>query len=264
MNRFRNKTVWITGASSGIGEALAYAFAREGARLMLSARRMEELERVRNQCPAQAVVELLAMDLAEAPVINSRVAAVLDRMGDLDILVNNAGISQRSMAVETDMRVYREIMEVNFFGTIALTRAVLPHFIQKNGGQFINISSVAGKMGLPMRTAYCASKHALEGFFSSLRTEIWKTNIRVLMVQPAAVKTGISEHALQGDGSLFGKKDRVIEKGMEPANLAECILNAAHRGKKSLVAGAGLQKWVLWMNRIAPSVVFNAVKNYRP
>lgn len=264
MNIFSKKIVWITGASSGIGEALAYAFANEGAQLILSARRMDELERVKNNCNQNETIELLQLDLSNVEELVEKVQLVIQKMGQIDILINNAGISQRSIATETSMDVYRKIMEVNFFGAIALTKSVLPYFIKKNEGQFVTISSVAGIIGLPLRTAYCSSKYAIEGFFSSLRIEIWKTNIRILMVRPAAVKTNIAQNALNGDGSRFNKKDRVIEKGIDPSSVAATILQALRKNKKELIIGSWKEKMLSIVNSFAPSIVFNAVKKYTP
>jgi dehydrogenase/reductase SDR family protein 7B len=264
MDTYRNKVVWITGASSGIGEALSYACANEGALLVLSARRTDELERVKNNCANPASVQLLILDLNNADELQAKVEWVIQTMGSIDILINNAGISQRSIGVDTSFEVYRKIMEINFFGTIQLTKLVLPHFIKNNKGQFVTISSVAGKIGLPLRTAYSASKFALEGFFSALRTEIYQTNIQILIVRPGAVKTNIAINALLGDGTSFNNKDKMIDNGILPETVAASILQAIKQNKKELIVSSAKEKLLLLINRFIPGAVFNIVKKITP
>jgi dehydrogenase/reductase SDR family member 7B len=264
MDTYRDKVVWITGASSGIGEALSYAFANEGAMLVLSARRLDEMERVKNNCTNSSTVQLLIIDLSKVDELPAKAEWVIKTMGRIDILINNAGISQRSIAIETTFEVYRRIMEINFFGTIQLTKLVLPHFIEKNEGQFVTISSVAGKIGLPLRTAYSASKFALEGFFGSLRTEIYKTNIKILMVRPGAVKTNIAVNALLGDGNAFNKKDKMIDSGIAPEIVAASVLQAIKQNKKELEVSSSKEKILLIINRFMPRAIFNIVKKITP
>lgn len=260
MNQFKNKVVWITGASSGIGEALAYAFAERGVKLVLSARRAEELRRVQAGCKKAAAAEILVLDIANADELPLKAQEVLEKMETIDILVNCAGISQRSLAVDTSPEVYRKIMEVNYFGTVRLSLAVLGHFISKNEGHYVAISSVTGKVGLPLRTAYCAAKHAVEGFFSSLRTETWKTKIKILVVRPGAVRTKIADNALKGDGSKFLKKDPVIETGISPEKCAAAILQAIEQNRKEVVVGSAKERFLFILNRFLPGVTFNIVK----
>ncbi len=264
MNTLRGKIVWITGASSGIGEALSYAFATQGARLVLSARNVDELKRVQQRCDPSADVQLLPLDLAHPDELADKVHRVIQQMGSIDILVNNAGLSQRSSAIETELHVYRDIMETNFFGTIHLSNLVLAHFIEKNQGQFVVISSLAGKLGLPLRTAYCASKHALEGFFSALRNEIWKTKIQILIVRPGSVRTNIARHALLGDGSPFNKPDPFIERGISASVAAKDILHAIAHRKKNTVTGRLPEKMALWLQQFVPSIVFSQTKKITP
>lgn len=265
MNDYRNKIVWITGASSGIGEALSYAFAKKGAQLVLSARNINELQRVKDNCSKSSPnIQLLIIDLSKVDELPEKVKWVIKTMGQIDILINNAGISQRSNAIETSFEVYRRIMEINFFGTIQLTKCVLPYFIEKNEGQFVTISSVAGKIGLPLRTAYSASKFALEGFFSALRTEIYKSNIKILIVRPGAVKTNIAVNALLGDGKAFNNKDKIIDNGMAPETVAASVLQAIKKNKKEITAASFKEKLLLIINRFIPSAVFNIVKKIAP
>jgi short-subunit dehydrogenase len=234
MENFTDKLVWITGASSGLGESLAYAFSNAGARVILSARRKQELERVKMNCSNPASVEILTLDLTQTEELSEKVYWVVQNIGKIDILINNAGISQRSLTRDTSMAVYRRIMEVNYFGTIQLSLAVLPHFLLNNKGLFVVISSVAGKVGCSRRSAYCASKHALEGFFGSLQTEITETGIKILMVNPGPVKTNIAQHALTGDGSPFNRIDMDIENGITAEACTHDILKAISQNKKVL------------------------------
>ncbi|MES2776592.1 MAG: SDR family oxidoreductase [Bacteroidota bacterium] len=261
---FTQKTVWITGASSGIGEALTYAFAERGARLIISARRVEELERVKAQCKIPGLVQIIPMDLSKVDELEAKVLLALAHNGHIDILVNNGGISQRSEAKDTSLEVYRDIMEVNFFGTIHLSNLVMKHFLERNAGQFVIMSSITGIVGLPLRTAYTASKHAIEGFYKSLRTEIWKTNLKVLMVRPASIKTNIAKNALTGDGGKFNKADQVIDKGISPESLAHSIIKAIGQNKSELLAGPAAQQFVIRMNRFFPGFVFNMLKKIKP
>lgn len=179
--QFAGRSVWITGASSGIGEALAKAFARRGARLVLSARRGHELERVRDAIVAAGRagedVRVLPFDVTEESVLDDVVRRAEAAHGGVDVLVNNAGITQRSLALETEMAVYRRIMEVDFFAPVALTQKLLPHMVARGDGLIAVTSSVAGKIGVPLRSAYCAAKHAVMGYCDALRAEIVATRI---------------------------------------------------------------------------------------
>lgn len=260
MFALRDKVAWITGASSGIGEALAYALADKGATLVLSARHAAELEQVKTNCNSRARVEILLMDMEEPAEIPSKVQWVYDHVGAIDILINCAGISQRSFAGDTSMEVYRKIMEVNYFATIQLSLAVLKKFIEKNEGHIVVISSLTGKIGLPFRTAYVASKHALEGFFSALRTETWRTNIKILVVRPGAVNTRIALNALQGDGSAFNKTDKLIQNGISAKACAQGILKAIEQNKRVLEIGSAKERLLLKLNRFLPKLAFDAVK----
>jgi short-subunit dehydrogenase len=264
MNEVENKVVWITGASSGIGEALAYQFAMHGARLVLSSRRQIELERVKAKCKGAKQVEILLLDVTLIEELPARVNEVLQLMGGVDIMVLNAGISQRSLAIDTRLEVYRKIMEINYFSVVQMTLAVLPYFKQKNAGQVIVISSVAGKAGLPVRTAYCSSKHAVEGFFASLRVELWKTAIKILVVRPGAVKTNIAASALKGDGQTNNQKDETIEKGMPAEKCAAAIVSAAALNKKELMVGSVKEKAFYQLNRFTPNLVFDIIKRILP
>lgn len=255
----KNKNVWITGASSGIGEALAYAFARKGANLILSSRKRESLETVRQNCPDHVKVMIQPLDVADFDAVPKAAEAVLQSMGHIDILVNNAGVSQRSLAKDTPLEVDQRIMNINFFGAVALTKAVLPNMLERQSGHIITISSLSGKFGVPLRTAYGASKHALHGFYDALREEHYDDNIKVLMVCPGYIRTNISVNALMADGSSQGKMDFAQDNGMSPDELARRILNALHKGKREVYIG-GREVIGIYLKRFAPALLSKAVR----
>lgn len=254
MGMFENKVVWITGASSGIGEALAVAFSRQGACIVLSARRETELERVRERCAGETLV--LPLDVTDYETMPAAVAAVQDRFGRIDFLINNAGISQRSLCQDTDMEVYRRIMEIDVLGQIALTRAVLPIMLDQGSGHISVTSSVAGKIGVPYRTGYCAAKHAVIGFCDALRAEVAGQGIQVATIIPGYIRTNISVAALKGDGSTFGSVDSAIAGGMDADRCAEVILAGLHKGKPEIPVGEGFEMKALWIKRFFPGIVF--------
>ena len=235
--KFAGQTVWITGASSGVGEGLAYAFHRAGARLVLSARRVAELERVRAACNSGRDVDLVPFDMADPDAIDAAASEVLARYPGVDVLVNNAGISQRALAVDTDPAVDRRIMEVDFFGPVALTRAVLPRMIAQQRGHLVVTSSVAGKHGVPMRSAYCAAKHALHGYFDTLRIEVLQHHIQVTLLVIAGVQSDVAAHALMGDGTEFGRDDWGGESGLTSRDCAEQVLAGLQSGAEELIIG---------------------------
>jgi dehydrogenase/reductase SDR family member 7B len=261
---FSSQVVWITGASSGIGEALALAFSRAGAKLVLSARRPAELERVAALCrPAEVFV--LPMDLAKSDDFEALTAQVLERFGKIDVVVHNGGISQRSWVKDTAMEVHRRIMEVNYFGAVALTRAVLPSMLQSKRGQFVVISSVMGKVGTPLRSAYAASKHALHGFFDCLRAEVAKDGLVVTLICPGYIATNVSKNALTADGSPTNKTGEDIANGLDPMVAAEQILSAVARQKSDAYVGRlGKDRLALTLQRFLPGVLERLVQNQVP
>src|ERR1035437_8688220 len=208
MSTFKNKIVWITGASSGIGEALAKAFAAEGAKLILSARRIDELQRVKAELNlSEENCLILPLDLANTSNIDDLTQRVISKFQRIDILLNNGGVSQRSLTKETSLDIDRKIMEVNYFGTVALTKSVLPVMLKQKSGHIVVTSSISGKFGFYLRSAYSASKHALHGFFESLRMEIFNDNVKVLIVCPGKINTNISVNAITADGGKHNKID---------------------------------------------------------
>jgi short-subunit dehydrogenase len=234
----RSKIIWITGASSGIGEALALRWAAPGVQLVLSGRNRSQLELVAEKCKAVgATVKILAFDLTLTDEVASAVASFQAEFPRLDILVNNGGISQRSLLINTPMEVARKIMEVDFWGHAELTQQMLPFLVKTGGCKILVISSLTGLFGFPQRSAYSAAKHALHGFFETLRLEHFKDNIRVTMVCPGMVKTNISIHALTATGSEHGLMDKGQEEGILADTCARKIVKAVSRNKKEVIIG---------------------------
>lgn len=253
--RFRDKVVWVTGASSGIGEAAAIAFSREGARLVLSARRAEELERVRQLCDGPERHRIEPLDLTDPGTIN-RAAA---NAGEVDVVVHSGGVSQRSLAMQTDLAVERAIMDLNFFGTVALTKAVLPRMIARQSGHIVPVSSVVGYVGTPLRSAYAASKHALHGYFDSLRAEVAKDGIVITIVCPGYIRTNVSRNAVTGDGSAFGKMDDTHKDATTPEQCARRIVDGVAKRKREVHVG-GKEVWAILLQRLVPSLVARMVR----
>ncbi|MDX1459084.1 MAG: SDR family oxidoreductase [Marinobacter sp.] len=258
------QTVWITGASSGIGEALALKYAQDGARLVLSARREDELERVAARCrdgglaPDQVLV--LPLDVTDWESLSGKVQTVIDRFGTIDLLVNNAGVSQRSLCKDTDMSVYQKLMDVDVMGQIALTKAVLPHMLERGAGHLAVTSSVAGKVGAPMRTGYCAAKHAVMGFFDALRAEVEGQGVSVSTITPGFIRTDIARNALSGDGSAYGKEDEDIAGGMDVTECAEVVFKGLKAKKREIPVGKGKEMAALWLKRLSPETLFRMAR----
>jgi len=265
MTSLHHKVIWITGASSGIGEALTYELAKKGTKLILSARRKEELDRVKGNClaSAQPNVRVLPLDLTKQETLQLSTEAAIQLFGQVDILINNGGISQRSFVKDTVLEVDRKIMEINFFGTVAITKYLLPHFLKRKEGHFVTISSVTGKFGTPYRSTYAASKHALHGFFDSLRAELWKDvkhQITVTMICPGFINTPITLSAITGDGSPLGKMDHAQFKGM-PADLcARKIVNAIEHKKQEVYIG-GKETLGVYFKRWFPALFAKYIRN---
>lgn len=258
---FQNKIAWITGASSGIGEAVAVELARQGARLVLSARREDELLRVAKVTglPTDAVL-ILPLDVTDATDLAEKVSIVLARFGRIDYVFQNAGITQRGLVQDTDPAVYRRLMDVNFFGAVSLTQAVLPRMLAQKNGHFVVTSSVAGKIGVKQRSGYCASKHALHGFFDSLRAEVANEGLRVTMVCPGYIRTPISSSALNETGQVYGKSDKAQEQGMPADECARRMLTAVAAGKEEIYIG-GLETWGIYLKRFFPAILSKMVRN---
>lgn len=248
---FKDKVIWITGASSGIGEALSYALHNRGAKLILSSRRREALKEVKKNCSGSYNdIHILPLDLTETGILDQKARQALALYGHIDYLFNNGGISQRSLAVDTKLEVVRKVMEVNFFGSVALTKAVLPSMIKRQSGHIVVTSSVMGKFGTRLRSSYAASKHALHGYFDCLRQEVNEHNITITLVCPGFIKTGITKNALEGDGNKYDKMGQGQQEGMLPGEFAEKLLPKISKQKNEIyiggkeIAGVYLKRWV--------------------
>jgi short-subunit dehydrogenase len=252
--KFKEKVVWITGASSGIGEALAYAFSQEGAFVAISARNQDALEKVRNACAYPDNVMMAPLDVADFDRIPDVAAKIIERFGYVNILVNNAGISQRSLVRDTDISVDQKVMNVNFMGTVAVTKAVLPAMLHQHSGQIVVISSVMGKIGTPLRSAYAASKHALHGFFECLRAEVADEGIGICIICPGYVDTNVTINALTGDGSPNRVKTESTANGLSPAEFAHKALKAIAAGKGEALIG-GKELLTIYIQRFFPGLL---------
>ena len=248
---FANQVFWITGASSGIGEALVYEAVSQGAKVVLSARREAELERVKNNCVHPEACYILPLDLMQIDQFDTKVQAVLDHFGQIDVLINNGGITQRGKVWETDLEVYRRIMEINYFAAVALTQAVLPHMMERKRGHVVGLSSLTGKFGWHERSGYAASKHALDGFMETAHLELKPHNLHTTIVSPGRIYTNISVNALNADGSVYGKMDPGQMKGLSAEKCAKIILRAVYKKKPEVIIGKS-DKLMVYFKRFVP------------
>jgi short-subunit dehydrogenase len=250
--RFEGQTVWITGASSGIGAALAKAFGAEGAALILSGRRREALEAIAGD---NLVLPFEATDEGALP---GAVATAWGWKGGVDILVNNAGVSQRSLAIDTGPEVYRTLVETDLLAPIFLTQLVLPRMAARGAGHIVAISSVAGRVGPVLRTGYAAAKHGLIGYCDALRAEVEAAyGIKVTTILPGSVRTLVAANALQGDGSARGVSDANIDAGMDPDECARRILDAVAAGTRELVVAEGAEAFAATLRVSDPERLFD-------
>lgn len=258
MTAFDNQTVWITGASSGIGKALAQSCATEGAKVILSGRRVDALEAVAADLPTPSLV--LPFDVTNFTALEGIVAQAWDWTGRVDILINNAGVSQRSLAINTNPQVYTDLIAIDLTAPIWLTQLQLPKMAAMGGGHIVAISSVAGRIGAPMRTAYCAAKHGLIGYMDALRAEVSLAhNIKVTNILPGSVATNVSRNALTADGSKRGVSDANIEAGDDPIECAKAIIDAVKNDQPELIFAQGMELAATQMRYNQPDQFFATV-----
>jgi dehydrogenase/reductase SDR family protein 7B len=255
---FESQCWWITGASSGIGKAIAQALAAKGASLILSGRNVEALEAVAQGCDDALVLPFEVTSFDKIPAITDQAWAW---KGRIDGLVNNAGISQRSLAIETDFKVYQQLIDVDLLAPIALTQAVLPKMVGAGGGRIVAISSVAGIVGVPLRSAYCAAKHGLIGYHDAVRAENEHLGLQVHVISPGSVSTNVSRNALTADGAKRGVSDAAIDNGMPPAESAQRILSAIEAGTRELILATGTEYDIAQLRRQNPDALFDVVSN---
>ncbi|GAB3285721.1 SDR family NAD(P)-dependent oxidoreductase [Parahaliea aestuarii] len=263
---FDQAVIWVTGASSGIGAAFAIEAARRGARLALSSRGVEQLETVRKDCIAAGAgpedVLVLPLDLEDETAMPAAVDRVRDHFGRIDLLLNNAGMSQRSLCLDTDMSVYHKIIKVDLLGQIALTKQVLPLMVEQGSGTLAVTSSVAGKVGSPMRTAYCAAKHGVMGFFDALRVETAHLGLNVTTIVPGSIRTPVAHNALTGSGKPTGVADPAIEAGMPVDDCARVIADGFAGGIEEINVGTGPEMQLLEMKRQDPTATFRLLESW--
>lgn len=256
---FLDKVIWITGASSGIGEYLAYAFASRGAKLILSARNEDGLKEVKQAIGDKATVKILPLDVSDHESLRDKTQEALQAFDGIDILVNNAGISQRSAVEDTMLSIDKRIFDVNFFGNIGLTKELLPHFLDKKSGRIVVISSITGKLATPFRSAYAASKHALHGWYDALRAEVEDRGIQVHIACPGYVRTRISYNALKGDGKEHGVLDDNQAAGLGADKCAERIIGAIEKNKKEVLIGS--EAWFVKIRKMFPGLYYKIIRN---
>ncbi len=241
------------------------ALSAEGALLILSSRRIDELERVKRACINQGNIKIVTLDLLDTPSLLNKTSEAITAFGHIDIMVHNGGISQRSYVAETSMAVQRKVMEIDYFSYVELTNHLLPHFIQRKSGHFVVISSVMGKIGTPMRSAYAAAKHALHGFFDCLRAEVFDKNIQVTIITPGYIRTNVALNAVKGDGSRNAVTGKDIENGFPVDKAAAQILKAIAAGKfEAFVGRNGKEKLALIVNRFAPNLLHKMARKQIP
>lgn len=253
------KVVWITGASSGIGEALAYELAKKNCKLILSARNVEALELVKLNC-VNAQVVILPFDLADFDNAKDNAEKAIAAYGKIDMLVNNGGVSQRSLIAETNFEVDKKLIEVDYLGTVAITKALLPHFISNKSGHFVTITSLMGKFGSPYRSGYCGAKHALHGFFDVLRMEHYKDFLNVTLICPGFVQTNVAKNALIANGSKQNSEDEATKNGMHVAVFAKKFVKAVESNKFEVYIG-GKEVLGVYLKRFFPKFLHYFVIN---
>jgi len=254
-----SKIVWITGASSGIGEALVYEYFKAGNKLIISARNRDELFRVKGNCQNSFNVHVLPFDLTETTSLMNKAGDAIKIFGKIDLLINSGGVSQRGLALETELKTEQQIMDTNFWGTVVLSKAVLPLMIKNGGGQIVVISSLVGKFGTKLRSVYSASKHALHGYFDSLRSEVYDKNIDITIVCPGFIKTNVSVNALTASGENQGTMDDAQANGMSAQDCAAEIVKAVAAKKEEVYIGGKETKAVL-LKRFFPKIFSKKVR----
>ena len=258
-----DKVIWITGASSGIGEALAYGWSKMGARLILSARRESELERVKAACAHSDRCTIAPLDLSRQEDIEAMADRMLQQFGAIDILVNNGGVSQRSLVIETDVAVDRRIMEVDYFSGVILTKKLLPAMVAKGSGHIVAISSIVGMFGFPLRSAYSAAKHAMHGFYETVWAELHTQGIRVTVVCPGRILTDVSLNALTKDGTPHGEMDHGQANGITAETCARKIIAAVRKNKKEVYIGKK-DLLMIYFKRYIPWLYYRLVSKVQP
>lgn len=263
MESLEGKVVWITGASSGIGKALAAECALQGAQVVLSARRLEELEKVRISLLNPDHHISVAMDITDEAQVRHAYEQVLDEKGRIDWLINNAGLSQRALIADTTMQTERAIMEIDYFSQVFLTKLVLPTFLAQKSGRIAYISSVAGLLGTQYRASYSAAKAAIHMWANSLRAEVEQDGVNVSVIFPGFVKTNVSFNALNGAGKAQAHQDEAIENGLEADDFAQKTVSALLKGQEYIVVGGRKEKLGVLVSRLSPSTLYKMIRKMK-
>ena len=254
-----NKTIWITGASSGIGEAIAKEMAMRKVTIIISARRAEELERVKRECKStDAKIIIYPLDLEKNQNAQLWVSDILKLTPKIDVLINNGGVGHFGDVIDMDAEVERKVMEINFWGQVMLTKAILPHMVKNNSGTIATVGSIVGKFGSPGLAAYSASKHALYGYFESLRQELRSTKINIMMITPGFINTNVTKASYTKDGKVYGKNSVAQEKGLAPEALAKTLVKKLEQEKNNAVIG----KWETFsvpFKKFAPNLFYSTM-----
>lgn len=258
MSKIAGKTIWITGASSGIGKSLALALSSRNCNLILSARNAGALQEVKSLCGNGDNIAVLPLDLKDHEGMNEVVNKAVSHFGKVDILVNNAGISQRSLIKDTDFSVYKKLIDIDYLGTVALSKEILPHFIQNQNGHYVTVTSLMGKFGSPYRSGYCGAKHALHGFFDVMRMEHEKDGINVTLVCPGFVQTNVAKNALTADGSPQEQDDVATQNGVTPEYAAQKMIAAFEKNKFEVYIG-GKEIKGIYLKRFFPKLLHKVV-----
>ncbi|GAF59734.1 LOW QUALITY PROTEIN: 3-oxoacyl-[acyl-carrier protein] reductase [Psychrobacter sp. JCM 18902] len=255
----KDLTIWITGASSGIGAALSISFAKRGATIILSGRDEAKLVAVKNRCKNSKNHFIIPFDITDSKQAKDVYKTAKAQAGQIDWLINNAGISQRALIMETTEEVERQIMEIDYFAQTRLTRLVLPDMIAQGGGKIVMVSSVAGLLGTQYRGAYGAAKAALHMWANSLRAELHEQGIEVATIFPGFIQTSISINALTGDGSAQGTMDEATNKGLTAATFAKQVIKAI-KGEEYIIVAGTKEKLATTVNRLSPPKLYKLIR----
>ena len=249
----KNKVVIITGASSGIGRALAKEFAAKGSRLSLGARRTELLEQLQQELPETEIL-ITKTNVSDENDCRALIEETIKRFGQIDVLINNAGISMRAIFEEVDTKVIRQLMDVNFFGTVYCSKFALPYLL-KTKGSLVGVISIAGYVGLPGRTGYSASKFAIRGFLDTVRIENLKKGLHVLVAAPGFTASEVRKVALTNDGTQQGETPRDESKMMSAEECAKYIVRAIEKRKRELILTFTEGKLTVFLGKFFPSLL---------
>ncbi|XP_037019097.2 dehydrogenase/reductase SDR family member 7B isoform X3 [Artibeus jamaicensis] len=262
--RLQDAVVVVTGATSGLGRECAKVFYAAGAKLVLCGRNREALEELTKELAASQATKVqthrpftVTFDLTDPGAVVAATAEILQCFGYVDVLINNAGVSYRGAILDTTTDVDKRVMETNYFGPVALTKALLPSMIKRRQGHIVAISSIQGKISIPFRSAYAASKHATQAFFDCLRAEMEQYEIKVTIISPGYIHTNLSLNAITADGSRYGVMDKTTAEGRMPVEVAQDVLTAVVKKKKDVILADLLPSLAIYLRTLAPGLFFS-------